>query len=395
MYGYDFRNYAFSSVRRRIWHRVHAEKLPTITALQERVLHDRSCMERLLADMTIHVTEMFRDPEMFLAFRQKVVPLLRTYPFIRIWHAGCSSGEEVYSMAILLHEEGLYNKTRIYATDTSSDILERAKTGVFPLERMQLYTRNYMEAGGKTAFSEYYTAKYDSVIFNSEFKRNIVFAQHNLVTDSSFNEFNVILCRNVMIYFNKQLQDHVHHLLYDSLSRSECWRSGRRSRLISHRIRMLMMNWICRTGCTARSDRRSDIKIWGEEPVFSAEQPINILLVDDNPDNLLAIEAVIGDRNYNLVKCFSGEEALRRLMKDDYAVIVMDVQMPGMDGFETARLIKAREKTKEIPIIFISATSRNPSISIPVILLGPLTICSSRSFRKFCVPKSTASSTCM
>ncbi len=218
MYGYDFRNYAFSSVRRRIWHRVHAEKLPTITALQERVLHDRSCMERLLADMTIHVTEMFRDPEMFLAFRQKVVPLLRTYPFIRIWHAGCSSGEEVYSMAILLHEEGLYNKTRIYATDTSSDILERAKTGVFPLERMQLYTRNYMEAGGKTAFSEYYTAKYDSVIFNSEFKRNIVFAQHNLVTDSSFNEFNVILCRNVMIYFNKQLQDHVHHLLYDSLS---------------------------------------------------------------------------------------------------------------------------------------------------------------------------------
>jgi chemotaxis protein methyltransferase CheR len=218
MYGYDFRNYAFSSMRRRIWHRVHADRLLTISSLQERVLHDRSAMDRLLAGMTIHVTEMFRDPQMFLTFRRKVVPLLRTYPFIRIWHAGCSSGEEVYSMAILLQEEGLYNKTRIYATDTSADILERAKAGVFPLERMQQYTRNYMEAGGKASFSQYYTAKYDSVIFNSEFKKNIVFAQHNLVTDSSFNEFNVILCRNVMIYFNKQLQDHVHNLLYDSLS---------------------------------------------------------------------------------------------------------------------------------------------------------------------------------
>ncbi|WP_270172651.1 CheR family methyltransferase [Paenibacillus sp. SYP-B4298] len=218
MYGYDFRNYAFSSIRRRIWHRVNAEQLPTITSLLERVLHDRAFMDRLLADLTIHVTEMFRDPEMFLAFRRKVVPLLRTYPFIRIWHAGCSSGEEVYSMAILLQEEGLYDKTRIYATDANGDILERAKTGVFPLERMRLYTRNYMEAGGRADFSQYYTARYDSVIFNADLKKNIVFAQHNLVTDSSFNEFHVILCRNVMIYFNQQLQDHVHHLLYDSLS---------------------------------------------------------------------------------------------------------------------------------------------------------------------------------
>jgi len=218
LYGYDFRNYAFASIRRRIWHRVGAERLETVTGLTERVLHDRSCMDRLLADLTIHVTEMFRDPEVFLAFRQRVVPMLRTYPFIRIWHAGCSSGEEVYSMAILLHEEGLYDKARIYATDTNADILEVAKKGVFPLERMQLYTRNYMEAGGTDSFSSYYTAKYDSVIFQSFLKKNIVFGQHNLVTDGSFNEFNVIFCRNVMIYFNKTLQDHVHGLLYDSLS---------------------------------------------------------------------------------------------------------------------------------------------------------------------------------
>jgi chemotaxis protein methyltransferase CheR len=218
LYGYDFRNYAFSSIRRRIWHRVNAERLQTITGLTERVLHDRSCMDRLLSDMTIHVTEMFRDPDVFLTFRTKVVPLLRTYPFIRIWHAGCSTGEEVYSMAILLHEEGLYDKARIYATDTNADVLEMAKKGLFPLERMQLYTRNYMEAGGTDSFSKYYTAKYDSVIFQSFLKKNIVFGQHNLVTDGSFNEFNVIFCRNVMIYFNKELQDHVHGLLYDSLS---------------------------------------------------------------------------------------------------------------------------------------------------------------------------------
>ncbi|WP_338012221.1 protein-glutamate O-methyltransferase CheR [Paenibacillus beijingensis] len=218
LHGYDFRNYAYASIRRRIWHRVNAERLATVTGLTERVLHDRDCLKRLIADMTIHVTEMFRDPEAFLSFRKAVVPLLRTYPFIRIWHAGCSTGEEVYSMAILLQEEGLYDRTRIYATDMNADVLDVAREGVFPLERMQQYTRNYMEAGGRESFSDYYTAKYDSVIFQSDLKKNIVFAQHNLVTDGSFNEFHVILCRNVMIYFNKELQNHVHSLLYDSLS---------------------------------------------------------------------------------------------------------------------------------------------------------------------------------
>lgn len=218
LYGYDFRNYAYSSIRRRIWHRVHSERLSTVSGLMERILHDRGCMDRLLADLTIHVTEMFRDPEVFKSFREKVVPLLRTYPFIRIWHAGCSTGEEVYSMAILLQEEGLYEKTRIYATDTNAEVLKIAKEGVYPIDKMKQYTRNYLDSGGRASFSQYYTAKYDSVIFQSELKRNIVFAQHNLVTDSSFNEFNVIFCRNVMIYFNKQLQHHVHGLLYDSLS---------------------------------------------------------------------------------------------------------------------------------------------------------------------------------
>ncbi|WP_419875335.1 CheR family methyltransferase [Candidatus Pristimantibacillus sp. PTI5] len=218
-YGYDFRNYSYSSIRRRIWHRIHSERLTTVSGLMECILHNREYMDRLLADMTIHVTEMFRDPEVFKSFRENVVPFLRTLPLIRIWHAGCSTGEEVYSMAILLQEEGLYEKTRIYATDTSADVLKIAREGVYPIGKMKQYTRNYLESGGQASFSQYYTAKYDSVVFQTELKRNIVFAQHNLVTDSSFNEFNVILCRNVMIYFNKQLQHHVHGLLYDSLSR--------------------------------------------------------------------------------------------------------------------------------------------------------------------------------
>ncbi|CAH1057902.1 CheR family methyltransferase [Paenibacillus pseudetheri] len=219
LYGYDFRNYALPSLKRRIWHHVHAENVLTISALQEKVLHDRACFERLVYSLSIPVTEMFRDPGLFLTFRQKVVPLLRTYPYIRIWHAGCSTGEEVYSMAILLHEEGLYDKARIYATDMNERSLQQAKEGVYDISRMKQYTKNYLEAGGTRAFSEYYTAKYNSVILQPYLRKNIIFAEHNLATDTSFNEFNVILCRNVMIYFNDELRDHVHGLFHESLSR--------------------------------------------------------------------------------------------------------------------------------------------------------------------------------
>ena len=160
---------------------------------------------------------LFRDPAFYKTFREKVVPVLRTYPFIRIWHAGCSTGEEVYSMAILLEEEGLYEKSRIYATDINEVVLQTAKSGIFPAEKMQEYTQNYMRAGGTSSFSSYYTAKYDAALFESALTRNVVFSQHNLVTDRSFSEFNVILCRNVMIYFDRALQDRVHALFYGSL----------------------------------------------------------------------------------------------------------------------------------------------------------------------------------
>jgi chemotaxis protein methyltransferase CheR len=175
-------------------------------------------MEKLLLDLSINVTAMFRDPNFYQTFREHVIPLLRTYPFIRIWHAGCSTGEEVYSMAILLREEGLYDRTRIYATDINEVVLQRAKAGIFPLERMQEYTDNYIRAGGKKSFSEYYTAKYGGALFDQSLTKNVVFSQHNLVTDHSFSEFNVILCRNVLIYFDKTLQSKVHSLFYDSLA---------------------------------------------------------------------------------------------------------------------------------------------------------------------------------
>jgi chemotaxis protein methyltransferase CheR len=217
-YGFDFRAYAYASIRRRLWKRIEEERLPSVSALQERVLHEPEMMEKLLLDLSINVTSMFRDPNFYVAFRAHVVPLLRTYPFIRIWHAGCSTGEEVYSMAMLLREEGLYDRSRIYATDINEMVLQRAKAGIFPLERMQEYTDNYMRAGGKRSFSEYYTAKYDGALFDQSLTKNVVFSQHNLVTDRSFSEFNVILCRNVLIYFDKTLQSKVHSLFYDSLA---------------------------------------------------------------------------------------------------------------------------------------------------------------------------------
>jgi chemotaxis protein methyltransferase CheR len=215
--GYDYRNYSYNSIRRRVWHRIHAENLTTITGLLEKVLHDPACLKRLIADFSINVTEMFRDPLFFLNFREKVIPLLRTYPSIRIWHAGCSTGEEVYSMSILLQEEGIYDRVKIYATDINADVLRKAKTGLFPLEHMKKYTNNYMNAGGKKAFSDYYYVTNDGVKFHSNLTENVVFAQHNLVTDRSFNEFHVILCRNVLIYFNKSLQEKVHTLFLESL----------------------------------------------------------------------------------------------------------------------------------------------------------------------------------
>lgn len=218
-YGYDFRNYSPASLRRRVRERVRAEQAGTVSGLHARVLHDAAAMERLLVGLCVNVSAMFRSPSFFRVFRERCVPLLRTYPFIRIWHAGCSGGEEVYSMAILLHEEGLYERCRLYATDLNDAVLRPAREGVFPLAAMHSYAANYQQAGGTASLSHYYTAHGDRAVVRPFLQRNLIFAQHNLATDGPFNEFHVIMCRNVLIYFNHTLQGRVHDLFLHSLMR--------------------------------------------------------------------------------------------------------------------------------------------------------------------------------
>jgi chemotaxis protein methyltransferase CheR len=216
-YGYDFRNYARAHVKRRVLHRLALSGLPNVSALQHQVLAEQRDFELLLLDLSINVTEMFRDPTFYLAVRTEAAPLLKTWPFLKIWHAGCASGEEVYSMAILLIEEELFERTQLYATDFNQVVIQKAKEATYPIESIKEYTANYQKAGGQSSFAEYYTAKYDSVILDQSLKKRIVFADHNLVTDGVFGEMNMIVCRNVLIYFNRELQNRVISLFYDSL----------------------------------------------------------------------------------------------------------------------------------------------------------------------------------
>jgi len=216
--GYDFRDYAIASLKRRLKRQAFQEGSLTLGEMHDLIISDSVAQARLLVALTVHVTAMFRDPGFFLLFRQQIVPLLHTYPFLRFWIAGCSTGEEVYSLAILLQEEGLYSRCRIYATDLSDIVLDRARTGIYPLACMQDYTRNYQKAGGRHAFSDYYTADSEFALFRPHLRENVIFAAHNLATDASFNEFHCIFCRNVMIYFNRSLQGRAHTLFSDSLS---------------------------------------------------------------------------------------------------------------------------------------------------------------------------------
>lgn len=216
-YGYDFRNYSKASIRRRIRRRFSLSGLKTISEMQHKLLNDKQFFEVLLLDLTVNVTEMFRDPSFFKTIRKTVIPELKKQPFIRVWHAGCSSGEEVYSTAIMLNEEGLYKNTLIYATDVNEAVLDKAKKGIFPIDRMKDYTRNYRNAGGIASFADYYTARYDHAIMDNSLKKNIVFSDHNLVTDDVFGEMNLIICRNVLIYFSSDLQERVFGLFWESL----------------------------------------------------------------------------------------------------------------------------------------------------------------------------------
>jgi len=217
VYGYDFREYSEASLRRRLTQWLSASGFATLSLAQSQLLRDRSLFNSLLRGITVNVSEMFRDPSFFKAIREHVVPYLKTYPFVKIWHAGCASGEEAYSMAILLLEEGLLGRFRIYATDINEDVIRKAQEGIYPLQELQHFTRNYQNAGGTGSFSDYYTARYGHAILAPSLRENIVFAAHNLAVDADFGEMNLILCRNVMIYFKPQLKERVLGLFDSSL----------------------------------------------------------------------------------------------------------------------------------------------------------------------------------
>ena len=217
-FGYDFRDYAKASLVRRVNKFLDDHQIDDIYALKYFLLNREGAFQHFLQEITVNVTELFRDPLYYLALRKKIIPALSSYPIIKMWHAGCSSGEEVFSMAILLHEAGLLQRTRIYATDINPLNLEKAKKGILPLKSMKEFTANYIQAGGVQDFADYYTAKYNYAIIKDFLRQSIVFSQHNLVVDHPFNEFQFISCRNVMIYFNRKLQNRALQLFSDSLA---------------------------------------------------------------------------------------------------------------------------------------------------------------------------------
>lgn len=216
-YGYDFRQYSCAHTKRRLMHRLSLEDMDNFAQMQHRLIHDRDFFETLLLDLSINVTEMFRDPWFYEKVRESIMPHLKTYPHIKVWHAGCSAGQEVYSMGILLDEEGMKNRSQIYATDFNERILVKAKDGIYPMDLVREYTTNYQKAGGTKSFSDYYTADYDNVVMKRSLREQVLFSSHNLVTDGPFGEMHVIFCRNVLIYFNRELQNRVLNLFYESL----------------------------------------------------------------------------------------------------------------------------------------------------------------------------------
>ncbi len=218
-YHYDFRNYAMASIKRRLKQAREQLGFATFSALQENLLHDPDMLPQLLRFLTVQVSEMFRDPSYFKAIREKVVPHLRTYPSLKVWIAGCSAGEELYSLVILFREEGLEDRTIFYATDINQEALLAAEAGIFALDRLQLFTENHRKSGGKSSLSDYYQAAYGRVTFDKTLRRNVVFSDHSLVTDAVFAEMHLISCRNVMIYFDRGLQDRALELFKDSLAR--------------------------------------------------------------------------------------------------------------------------------------------------------------------------------
>lgn len=253
IHGYDFRDYSKASLKRQVNRLFIADKFPSFAEMRYRLKTDKTYLKRFIESITVNVTEMFRDAEFFRYLREYIIPTLGTYPFIRIWVAGCSTGEEAYSIAILMKEANLLQKTLIYATDINPAVLEQAQQGIFNLKSMKLYSENYIQAGGIQEFSTYYTANYHHAKLNKEFTKRIIFSQHNLVSDGSFNEFQLVTCRNVLIYFKTSLQNKVFGLFDNSLARLGYLALGTKETLLFSSM------------ANRYKQVRPDIKIWRKQ----------------------------------------------------------------------------------------------------------------------------------
>jgi signal transduction histidine kinase/chemotaxis methyl-accepting protein methylase len=398
-YGYDLREYQPGSVQRRLTAVLGKVGAATLDELHERLLSDNRLFGQLADHLTVQVSDMFRDPPMLQAVREQIVPQLRHLPVIRIWHAGCANGEEAYSIAVLLEEAGLLDRSVIYATDLSAAAVNRAREGIYAADRLTSFTDNYRRAGGQGDLGRLFTPAYEHVAIDARLRRAMVFFQHDLVADHPLNDMHLVFCRNVLIYFRPALRDRVVAKLFQALlpggflGLGSSERLGPRSTSTTFsevRPGLPIYRYVPRPkGAPLNQPLNlarpevpgvpATISVTGETPIATVsdtssalrslssstslsrmpeDSASNVLLVDDHEENLIALEAVLGDLGCGLVRARSGNEALRSLLKHRFAVMLLDVQMPEMDGYEVARYARDNPHTREVPIIFLTAANQ-------------------------------------
>jgi two-component system, sensor histidine kinase len=381
-FGYDFRGYRPESMMRRVQAALLRTSARTVADLQMRLHAQPALLPVVLDCLTVQVSELFRDPASYLLFRREVVPVLRTYAALAVWIAGCSGGEEVYSMAILLAEEGLLDRTQLYATDLSEVALERARQGTFSAQKLSQSKDAYGRAGGTGVLDGYFTVAGNEAQLAERLRQRVAFFQHDLGTDQVFGEMQVVFCRNVLIYFGPELRRRALGKLQRSLCPGGFLALGASERLLvseragmtevsasvplyrrseeipNHAVRSLPTP-VERDREQAMERQRERTKLrWSTVPAPTPVRP-HVLLVDDNEDNLVALEALLGDMECELHRASSGNEALRLLLKHEFALVLLDVQMPNMDGYEVARYARDNPQTRDVPIIFLTAAHQS------------------------------------
>jgi two-component system, sensor histidine kinase and response regulator len=371
-YGYDLRQYRLESVRRRVLAARARLGAASVSELQARLEADPQLGASVVDQLTVQVSDMFRDALPYRFLREQLVPQLRTYPHIKVWHAGCAGGEEVWSTAILLDEEGLLDRAQIYATDLSAGAVARAREGIYAASRLPQFARGYRQSGGRRALEDHFTVAYDHAAIQGRLRSNVWFFQHDLRGDQVLGEMHLIFCRNVLIYFGQELRERVLDKLTSALARggflclgtseslglpirrSEFRECVAGSRIYRYRGEALTPGAITTPATSTRPEGTPTVKLQAQP--MTDDRP-SVLLVDDNEDNLVALEALLADLPCELVRAGSGNEALRQLIKRRFAVMLLDVQMPEMDGYEVARYARDSPASREVPIIFLTAAS--------------------------------------